>query len=340
MRKIVFRADGGRNIGMGHLVRGMSLAESIAGEDTEFVFVTREIHGMPELLRAKGYAVWAVEAETGPENIAKVVAAIEPSVVINDIRDAPVEYMTLLRDSGFPLISFDDTGDASSLVNVLIDANVSDDTLYLRNGGPKRYYGPRYMLLGGDFARLHEDKRKIREKVKNVMIIMGGSDPGNLTEHVVLSLDMISPDFDVTAIAGYGFSKCEILKEMAERRDWLTVAEQPESLAGLMLDADVAFSSGGISMYELACIGTPSIVLCQCPHEVDNAEIFVQQGIVESLGMGEYVSADEIVNCFNCVANNPGMRSVMNDSGKDFIDGRGIERITRIIDECVMQYSS
>ena len=108
----------------------------------------------------------------------------------------------------------------------------------------------------------------------------------------------------------------------------------------LMWEADVAFSSGGISMFELASVGTPGIVLCQAGHEADNAEAFVKRGIVESLGVGEYLSADEIVRCFSEVAGDVARRREMSAAGKAFIDGRGLERITRILDECMMQYSS
>ncbi len=340
MRKILFRADGARDIGMGHLVRGMSLAEAVLDEDTEFVFVTKDLDGMPDLLRAKGHDVRPLDPNTEPEGIACAVASMEPSVVINDIRNAPVEYVSFLRDFGIPLVSFDDTGEAASLVDILIDANISDKTLYVLNGGPKRYYGARYILLNRSFAALHNLEKRIREKVHNVLVVMGGSDPADLTEHIIRSLDAISPEFAVTAVAGYGFSRPEILHEMAGQRGWLTVAEQPENLADLMFEADMAFSSGGISMHELSCLGTPSIVLCQAPHEVHNAGILAEQGIIESLGLGEHVSAEEIASCFRHIANNPDMRQFMSDLGKEFVDGKGLERITRIIDECVMQYSS
>jgi spore coat polysaccharide biosynthesis predicted glycosyltransferase SpsG len=325
---------------MGHIVRGMSLADAVAGSGVGFVFVTRDAHGVPDLLRKKGHTVWAVDPELESTGIAEVVRSLDPSVVVNDIQNAPVEYVKRLKGCGAALVSFDECGEAARFTDVLIDANVAEDTLYVSHGGPRRYYGPRYMLLGSDFAVMHGEKKVIREKVENVLVIMGGSDPQNLTEKVVLALDGLAPEFAVNAVAGYGFTKREILQEMSQRREWLTVVESPASMWQLMWDADAAFSSGGISMFELASVGTPGIVLCQAGHEVDNAEAFVARGIVESLGVGDYVSADEIVRCFSAVAGNAAVRRTMSVAGRDFIDGKGVERISRILDECMMQYSS
>ena len=91
---------------------------------------------------------------------------MNPDLVINDIKDAPVEYMQVLKDYGIPLIGLDDTGEASSMVDVLIDANVAEDTLYIMHGGPKRCYGPKYMILNSDFAMRNDRPRAIREKVE------------------------------------------------------------------------------------------------------------------------------------------------------------------------------
>ena len=113
-----------------------------------------------------------------------------------------------------------------------------------------------------------------------------------------------------------------------------------ESLRSIMCEADIAFSSGGISMFELASVGTPNIVICQTQDEVRNAGTFVESGVVESLGLAANVTEDMIVERFRALGESRSKRESMSELGRELVDGKGLERILRVVDECMMQYSS
>src|SRR5690606_39558243 len=101
-RRIVFRVDGGRASGMGHVYRALTLAGHLL--DHELLSVLREDHPTGvELVRASRYSVRTFQGDP-----VLAVAEADPDIVINDILDTELDYVRALRHLGWFVVNFED----------------------------------------------------------------------------------------------------------------------------------------------------------------------------------------------------------------------------------------
>ena len=159
---------------------------------------------------------------------------------------------------------------------------------------------------------------------------MGGSDPLGLTDKIFEALQPVAENYEITIVAGDG-NECFEKKLAASQTDDVRILADVPCMAELMYEADLGITSGGVSMFEMAAVGTPNIVVCQTPHEVKNAELFEQRGIVLSLRMRVESVFKWIRPTFEEVAGDAAERRRMSQNGKNYVDGRGMERIITMI---------
>jgi spore coat polysaccharide biosynthesis protein SpsF len=242
--------------------------------------------------------------------------------------------MQRLRTSGAEILNFDDRGDGAALADVLVDANrLPEEAAGVPN--VRALFGPDYIVLDERFAQAHERPKVIRERVEEVLVFMGGSDPAGLTLRALDALEQLDPEWHTTVALGYAFQDCEEAQRRAARAPNVEVVVGPADLAAPMAQADMALCSGGIAMFEVACVGTPSIVWCQVPHELHNARLFTERGIVRCLGLGDEVEAGAAADALETLANDAAARRAMSEAGKRAVDGRGLNRVMEAIEQCV-----
>jgi len=135
------------------------------------------------------------------------------------------------------------------------------------------------------------------------------------------------------AVAGPAFSyrrEFEALERTLARRVPL-IQEATGHMADLMLDADIVLSSGGMTVYEIAALGTPGIVLAQNLREDQRMREFAHRGTVEYLGLGTEVDERTIEKAVRSLLENPGRRREMSARGRDLVDGLGAHRTAEVI---------
>ena len=102
-------------------------------------------------------------------------------------------------------------------------------------------------------------------------------------------------------------------------------------MAELMFAADIIIAGGGMILYELACVGTPGIVLCQTDYQRMEAKCFDKEGVIINLGDEKDISKELIVYETKLLMDNFGKRKRMSKFGKILIDGRAIDKIVEVI---------
>lgn len=336
---VAFRVDGGsklphdedRKRGMGHVVRCLALAKELEkNSDVEITFVIKNhLAGVKKVTDA-GYAVKRLsvnsDKETDTKRIYDTLNKTKPQVVINDILNTEKNFMLKLGETGAFLINVDDLGPGRELADALVYSLVRPPA----HSKSKMYAGPSYMTLKDEFKKMHEKKKKIKKKVNNILVSMGASDPQSLTVKVLNALEKVKQDFTTTVVIGPAFThQNELENVLGKTRKKYVVKSNVENMANLLHNADIAVISGGVSVYEAAAVGTPTIVLCQNEHE--NTNVFGDYGFAIKLGLGKFVSEKQIIETIEELAENKLLRQRMSDLGKKLVDGRGAERVSKII---------
>ena len=328
-RSLIYRVDGGTRLGMGHIQRAAVLGAELQG-DFDIRFYVREDDTGFRYLKNAGFDTLRIPQDMHKEEEANMLSA---PVILVDILDTRKSYMAALKGRDSRLVTFENQGPGAAVAEIVINAMVEgpENRDYVFNG--TRYLkGARYKILSPDFDNTFPKKKK--NGTLEVVVTLGGGDVTGILPKVLRSIAEIKKDIHVTAIAGpahkeFGGLKRE-LKGISERID---LFKEVSNMAELLSRADVAITAGGGTLYEIAFLGVPGIVICQCDHQQQNAARFEKKGTVINLGYASKVTSTAVQEALSDLLEDPEKRKEMSEKGKDLIDGQGRERVTGIIKE-------
>ncbi len=267
---IVIRADGNEHIGMGHLVRSISIARALEKQGVGCVFfVAQEQAG--EFVHKQGFACEVLgtdyqSMETELPIIEKKAEEYMPDLWLLDSYQITHRYIEGLRKI-CPVFYLDDTGELDYDADGVINYNIYGDKLkYGIDGNEKRC-----CLLGAAYAPVKEafieTGYSLREEVANVLITMGGSDKLNITGKLCrILLDKLPNKINITLICGRFNPHLQELLELQEDEERVRVLVDVPDMWNQFAIADVVVSAAGSTMYELSSMGVPTV----CCYYVEN----------------------------------------------------------------------
>jgi spore coat polysaccharide biosynthesis predicted glycosyltransferase SpsG len=315
---------------MGHIVRTLSLAKLLKKQGHKIIFLSRNFTESISLIKKYLFTVKSLNCSQKYHltPLKEIIKKEKVDIIVHDFQDTSLAYMQNLRKTDRPLklINFDDLSPGRKLADINIDANLPSRKNSL--------YGPKYIILREDFAKKYT--RKTKARVKKILITLGGSDPNNFTEKIlnILLKEKLSL-YKFTILLGPGFKNKTTIKKMLKNNKNFSIQENVSTtkFISLTLENDLCLASGGITMYELACLGIPAIILCQAEHENKNAKLFHNKGIVKNLGPGSKISAQKLLKIIYTLDKNKKLREKMSLAGKKYVDGKGLKRIIKIINK-------
>jgi spore coat polysaccharide biosynthesis predicted glycosyltransferase SpsG len=331
---VIIRADGSYKIGLGHVIRCLEIGRCLRESGHKVVFITRDYPEAIDKFSEFEFYTIPREADTAAEFdlLGDYVSKNRPRALILDIRNTEQNYLKPFY-SLVPLsIHFDDLGSGSRLARILIDSNRPPSGT--GNNGQEYLFGPGYLILRRDFRGYHQQWKSIPDKVSRILVAMGGSDPAGLTEKVLRVLQgMDLPEVGLDTVIGSSNGRKHQIESLIQDLGIKTrLYTDITDIAGLMYRADLGIISGGITMGEMACTGTPSVVLGQVAHEVDNAGRFAAVGAVINLGLGGELAEDCLRESIWDLLASSETRLKLSRRGKNLIDGLGLDRFVDTVE--------
>lgn len=337
--RILFRVDGSRSMGMGHVYRSLAVAEALReGSRAEIAFLMSADHaeGITAVSKS-GYPV-RVFKPGGLEALIDSIRDFAPSVVINDLPLVEETYLRSLARLGSITINLVDTLD--DLERVSRDAQFVISVMNEDRETPEGFYGgPAFAILRRHFQGR---ERVFREKPLKILLTFGGADPQALTLKVARALAPLTRDLEVISVAGPAFPHTQVFEALQRTlQQKLPLVRGAEvQIADLMLDADLVLCSGGMSVYEIAALGTPGVVLAQNAREDRRMREFARFGTIEYLGLGVDVDENTISEAVRRLLADPARRRAMSEKGRGLVDGFGAARAAQIVLEQVQTESN
>jgi spore coat polysaccharide biosynthesis predicted glycosyltransferase SpsG len=268
-RRIALWPIADKQHGMGHLRRCLQIAERLQHHDVTFVTNSLSRDAL-DLVVSRGWRRSSVEA-----------LSTEPRLWIldrldnDDIAHLPGNVLALEDNSNYQ---------SDAVINALYQDGA--DWCVLR---------PEF--LAGDY--------QVRDEVRDILLLFGGTDPTGLTERVYELLDFPEP----------------VLRRIFPTSD-VPVAE-------MMHNADILITSAGRTVFEAAAVGIPTIVLAQNVRETTHTHLGLEHGNIY-LGLGKLVTDQTIVDTVRLLSNDIELRTELSGQGRP--DGKGLDRILWTID--------
>ena len=305
--RTAIRVIGDLEHGLGHVFRGLTLADSMYSKP---IFITHSSSAMgAEIIRSRHYECHSHEDRQG---LIDILREMDVEVLINDVLDTDAEEMESIRNEcGCLLANFEDLGSGSMVADITFNA------LY-EHASPSsnQLYGWRWFCLREEFV--HHQLRELSDaEGMNVLVAFGGTDPRELTLHVISSIaaqDALASTINLTVVVGPGNPNLkrieELVEEVSDGFHSTSVRHEVRRMSDLMRAADMAITSNGRTVFELAACHTPMIVICQ--NERETTHTFTREcGAAIDLGFSEEFPEVEFTEAFRTMAVDADMREKM-----------------------------
>lgn len=304
-RRVAIRVDGSRPIGFGHIYRMLLLANRMLDHQVHF-FLDEDLEEAVTMVRNAFYPYTALPRG---ELITSMVAHC-PDIAILDILDSQVEDVVKLREKGIFVISFEDLGSGMAHTHLTINALYESTIPY-----PHVHSGPDFYCLREEFA--HTAPVDIAKEVKHLVITFGGADPANQSQRCIHALEELLLEYGikVTIILGLGYPSRmeEELREYVKNSSLasqVTIKRDVLSMAREFKSADLVITSCGRTMYEIASLGVPAILIAQNHREMQHAFGHAENGFA-CLGLGSELSDEGLIRTVRELFEHHGLRLEM-----------------------------
>ena len=328
---IVFRVDSNSEVGLGHLMRCLSLADYAVASGKRVLFITADSDSSA-LIEKKGFKSVCLNSdfrkmEEEIDPLFRILEGNECEKIIIDSYYVTFEYLNSVNRR-FPVIYVDDVANFAYPVNELLNYNIYAPEfdyrkLYDDSGValPKLNLGTEYVPLRKEFRDCI--KKNSEEIVKNVFVSTGGTDQ----YHILLNLarqikkQNINEYVYYFVVGRYNNDKDE-LTDISRKYPNIRLFFDPPNMAELMKSCDLAVSSGGSTLYELCAVGLPIITFIVADNQVNLVNGFVKKGLAVYAGDARIERKIEktIINEIKKLAKNKINRYKMIDSCKDNFD--------------------
>lgn len=333
MNRLCFYADGGLEIGYGHIVRCASLAMELQKNGIEVIFVTNEAHA---IIKQLGYPMVLYRSDA---SVLETVKKLDAKVVIVDKYGVEPELFFSIRQEGIESVYIDDGIHPEYNADMVINGNLYGESLLMMypDLAGKYLFGPSYALLRPEFISI--EPIAVKSRARHIFVCFGGSDPRGLTRSLVQVLNNSKDIEDYCFHVVIGMVVREF-PEMDHCSDKVIFHRNPEDISQLMAQCDMALVASGSILYETARVGLPTvhIVVAQNQEEISNA--VVRQGMGVFAGKWDTVDMRSVVDLLKILDMDPNRRKAMSGIGRSLVDGMGTRRCARYIVELIEERCS
>lgn len=320
---VAVRVDASTQIGAGHLMRCLTLANAIHARSGHVTFLCRELpDSLAPLIAAQGHELVRLSDSEAP-------GARQFDWLVVDHYQLDAAWESRARAVAKRIFVIDDLADRPHDCDVLLDQNLYTDG-ELRYSGRvppacRLLLGPRYALLRAEFGRLRAGVRPRTGKVGRLLVFFGGGDAGNQTTTALEALSRIDAPRNVDVVIGAEHPHRGPIEKLCAARGY-QLHVQTSRMAELMAAADLAVGAGGSATWERCCLGLPSLVVSVAA----NQDRLVHDGALAGTVYapeGVLSSPDDLARHIRAFMDNPLLRESMSRKGMEVVDGRGVDRV-------------
>lgn len=353
--RIAFRTDASSQIGTGHVMRCLTLADALHEEGAECQFICREHEGhLMDHIQSRGYAVHAlprpdvgvplesdlahahwlgVDWQTDAVQTRQALVVEPHHWLIIDHYALDRRWESALRSSSKRIMAIDDLADRQHDCDLLLDQNYGSSAERYRRLAPAdctQCYGPEYALLKPVYAEQRAQLPVRRDwRVRRVLIYFGGgADVANLTNMAVQAFQ--EPELasiELNIVVGTAYAHQSSLKELVAERRNSTIYQQLPDLANLMANSDLAIGAGGSTTWERCCMGLPTIAISIAENQRPACEALTADKVISYLGHVDRVTCDMIRDRVLWFVKKSNFLRDLSERGMKLVDGAGTNRL-------------
>ncbi len=345
MLPLLIRTDAGTNIGHGHLMRCLALAESWKDSKGPVTFAVAELpSSLEQRLTGKGMDITRITAPPGSVNDAFQVAQLANmngiDWVVVDGYHFGSSYQRVIKDSGLSLLWIDDNGDCDHYyADIILNQNIHAAPELYPNREPytKLLLGTKYVLLRKEFLKSQTSEPNLPDMAGKILVTLGGGDPDNVTLKAVQALQqLIIPDWEAKVVVGSNYPHYQSLENtVKEKNGQIELVREPDHMPELMQWADISLSGGGSTCWELAYMGVPGILLVIADNQLESARMLTKKGAFLTIENATQTTPEIIARTLSDLITDRELRKQLSHNANQLIDGNGSSRVITCTSELI-----
>lgn len=338
------RADGNEKIGMGHIMRCLTIAEALRRQGAEVLFLTADEKPV-KLIEERGFAAKILFTYYDEMEVELPQLL---SIFMGDTGSAQQEKPKILVDSYFvtefylknlglsaKVILMDDEKRAVYPCDGLVNYNIYGKTL----GYEKEYSSKTKLFLGCGYMPLREQfggkSYEVRDRVEHILLTTGGGDGCHMALAMARRLLLKGQDkagLTWHIVCGPYQPDTEELEKLAAENGMLQVHKNMTDLSELMISCDIAVSAAGSTLYELCSIGVPTVGFYFAENQRKNMEAFGK--LTPVMNAGDFSAYPERVLDFilkevEVLCGGKELREKISWAMRSLVDGKGADRLAK-----------
>jgi UDP-2,4-diacetamido-2,4,6-trideoxy-beta-L-altropyranose hydrolase len=355
--RVLFRADSSIQMGTGHVMRCLALAQALRQRGAQCSFICREHPGnLIDLIRQRGFFVhalrcnqdWVIQenssshvgwlgsdwhADAEESKVGASATVIDWLIVDHYALDN--RWERAMREHCRRIMVIDDLADRKHDCDLLLDHNLGrkcKDYSGLLIGNSTTLIGPEYALLRPEFAALRAQslaRRRRNPQLRRLLVTMGGVDKDNATGKVLTALQSckLSIELRVTVVMGRCAPWLAQVQVQAMHIPYKTeVLVGVNNMAQLMTECDLAIGAAGGTALECCSLGLPSIVIALAQNQLAGAVALQKTGAAVALESHEQIA--DILSVARSAELTNKMLAKLSRAAATVTDGQGCTRAT------------
>jgi UDP-2,4-diacetamido-2,4,6-trideoxy-beta-L-altropyranose hydrolase len=331
--RIFFRVEASQKIGLGHLIRSISIANTIKNTytNTEIIFLTGDYMYSTSKIKENEFE-YITPSDQNEENflLSNCINKNADILFIDKLYNYSTDFILKLTKH-CKVIMFHNICDGAHLCDAFIlpaahiGTNILDDSRW-SNDKVNFYEGMEYVVLNDKIINLRKSKISGTDVI-TLVLTTGGSDPAGVMLKVLNWINQIElPDITVYALIGESFVHTEAIESLKKELK-RNIIVTPYN-ASYFKDANIAISTFGVSTYELIYLGLVVVSIGHCEQNALGSRILSEKcDQLIDLGNIENLSKEEFSMGLSCAIDKIRKEDITLCS----IDGKGTSRVAEII---------
>jgi spore coat polysaccharide biosynthesis predicted glycosyltransferase SpsG len=336
VKKVLIRADGSEQIGLGHLTRTIDIANELKNYNFEITFLTKNFKDAISLIKRNDFKLIKLKKDsTISEEIKEIDANLKENNNFFEITIVDLQkefnnqtYLDIFKKHSNKIIVFSDDPNPFYIdVDIVFAFSQNQEEYNYEHFKNTKYYtGLRYFPLN----KIYQDvkKKEISRDIKNILLTFGGADPKNYSNYISDFLKNVDLKANCVLILGRAFPKRKYKDLLKIKLKNLTIKKDISNMIDFFYESDLCICSAGNTLIELLTCGVPCIVLPQTEIENIRAEFFSKKNMI--LNMGLHFTDESLISEIKKLISDYSKRKSLNETAQKYLDGKGIKRIINV----------
>lgn len=297
---ILIRADASIDIGTGHIMRCLTLADEFQKHNCNVTFVCREESGhLGEKIKEREHSVLFINKdeyrsdsngntesywEKDFEETNKILENQNFDWAVIDHYKLDYRWEEKIRSKVDKVMVIDDLVDRKHTCEILLDQTFGRNVSEYNHLLPEYCQiltGTTYALIRPEFSECRESSlaRRKYSEIKQLLISLGGVDKNNVTTEILKHLvnSSLPEDCTIKILLGTTSPWYDSVNQEAQKLKWdVEVLVDPDQIPHILAESDLAIGAAGSSAWERCALGLPTLMIMLADNQKDIAFVLSQ----------------------------------------------------------------